>query len=100
MSDDVIELNGSESQTGSIRMKLDIELPHDEAMAVLGIVQDYKAKQKKEAEAAARKAEQERKRAEAEARKAAKAEAAKAKKADVADKKAAAEDKKDGQAKS
>ena len=84
MSDDtkpsIVELNGSESPTGSIRVKLDIELPHEAAMGILAIVHDYKDKVLKAAKAEARRTEQERKRAEAEARKAAKAEAAKAKK--------------------
>lgn len=84
MAEDIIELNGSGSSVGSIRVRLDIELPHDEAMQILQTVQGYKARLLKEQEAAARKADAERRKAEAEARKAAKTEAAKAKKAGAA----------------
>ncbi len=76
----IVELNGSESPNGSIRVKLDIELPHQEAMGILTIIHDYREKKIKAAKAEERKREQERKRAEAAARKAAKAEATKAKK--------------------
>lgn len=81
MSEEIVELNGSESPSGQIRVRLDLELPHDEAMQILETVHAYKDRKRKEDEAARRKAEAERKKAEAEARKAAKAEAAKAKKA-------------------
>ncbi|MBP5857375.1 hypothetical protein KAJ83_10175 [Marivibrio halodurans] len=81
MSDDIVELSGNESPPGQIRVKLDLELPHAEAMAVLGIVHDYKDKAKKQAEAERRRAEADRRKAEAAAKKAAQAEAAKAKKA-------------------
>jgi len=78
MSEEIVELNGAESPTGRIRVKLDLELPHSEAMAVLAIVHDYKDKAKKQAEAERRRAEADRRKAEAAAKKAAKAEAAKA----------------------
>ena len=55
MSDEkpeVIELNGSESPNGSIRVTLDIELPHAEAMGILTIVHEFKDKARKAKEAA------------------------------------------------
>ena len=84
MSDDVIELIGNETPTGSIRLRLDLELPHEQALQILQTVHDVKERQKKEAEAARRREEAERRKAEAEAKKAAKAEAEKAKKAAAA----------------
>jgi hypothetical protein len=81
MSDEIIELNGTGSPVGRIRVRLDIELPHEQAMAILGIVHDHKEEARKAAEAEAKRQAAERRKAEAEARKAAKAEAAKAKKA-------------------
>ena len=90
MSEDVVELIGSETPSGNIRVKLDIELPHEQAMQILSTVHDFKDRKRKEEEAARRKAEAERRKAEAEARKAAKAEAAKAKKGAAAKKAEAA----------
>ncbi|WP_421877442.1 hypothetical protein [Pacificispira sp.] len=80
MSDEVIELIGTETPTGSIRVRLDLELPHEQAMQILATVHDYKDRKQKEEEAARRREEAERRKAEAAARKAAKAEAAKVKK--------------------
>lgn len=97
MSDETVELIGSESPNGRIRVQLDLELPHEQAMQILGIVHDYKAKKLKEEQAAKRREEAERRKAEAAARKAAKAEAAKAKKAG-AKKAEAAEAEKDAKA--
>jgi FKBP-type peptidyl-prolyl cis-trans isomerase len=94
MSDDIVELSGNESANGRIRLKLDIDLPHDEAMAILGIVHDFKDTAKKQAEAERRRAEAERRKAAAAAKKAAKAEAAKAKKASAAKPAAKSEDSK------
>lgn len=94
MSDDtapsIVELVGSDSPNGKIRVKLDIELPHAEAMGILAIVHDHKEKLAKAAQAEERRRDQERKKAEAAARKAAKAEAAKARKPSAAPAKAAA----------
>jgi hypothetical protein len=81
MSEDIVELIGNETPAGHIRIRLDLELPHAQAMQILETVHAYKDKARKEEEAAARRAEAERRKAEAAARKAAKAEAAKAKKA-------------------
>lgn len=80
MSDEVIELSGNESATGRIRVRLDIELPHEQAMLILNTVHDYKDRAKREAEAAQRREDAERRKAEAAARKAAKAEASKVRK--------------------
>lgn len=80
MSDEVIELIGTETATGSIRVRLDLELPHEQAMQILATVHDYKDRKLKEEEAARRREEAERRKAEAAARKAVKAEAAKVKK--------------------
>jgi hypothetical protein len=84
MSDEIIELIGTESPNGHIRVRLDLELPHDQAMQILQAVHDYKDNLKKEADAKQRRDEAERRKAETEARKAAKAEAAKAKKSGAA----------------
>lgn len=81
MSEDVVELIGNETRGGQIRVRLDLELPHAQAMQILETVHAYKDKERKEREAEERRAEAERRKAEAAARKAAKAEAAKAKKA-------------------
>ncbi|MDF1749781.1 MAG: hypothetical protein P1V34_13000 [Alphaproteobacteria bacterium] len=80
MSNEIIELIGTESPNGHIRVRLDLELPHEQAMQILQTVHDYKDHQLKEEAAKHRRDEAERRKAEAEARKAAKAEAEKAKK--------------------
>ena len=79
MTEKTIELSGSETPTGQIHVKLDMILPHKQAMSVLEIVRDHQLAEKRATEAAARKEEAERRKVEAAARKAAKTEAAKAK---------------------
>ncbi|HAE00298.1 MAG TPA: hypothetical protein DCL95_13490 [Rhodospirillaceae bacterium] len=84
MSDEIIELIGTDSPNGHIRIRIDLELPHDQAMQILQTVHDYKDQKQKEEAARMRRDEAERRKAEAEARKAAKTEAAKAKKSGTA----------------
>lgn len=79
MSEKTIELSGSDTQTGQLHVKLDMVLPHKQAMAVLEIVREHQFAEKRAAELEAKRAEAELRKAEAAARKAAKAEAVKAK---------------------
>ncbi len=79
MTDKTIELSGSNTPGGQIHVKLDMVLPHKQAMAVLEIVREHQLAEQKADEAAAKREEAERRKAEAAARKAAKTEAAKAK---------------------
>lgn len=79
MSEKQVEFIGSETVTGRMRVKLDIELPHKDAMAILTVIRDHELAEQKAAEALKRKEEAEARKAEAAARKAAKTEAAKAK---------------------
>lgn len=81
MGEKTVELSGSGTPAGTMRVKLDLALPHPAAMAILKVVRDAEAQRRKEEEAAAKRAEAERKKAEEAARKAAKAEADKAAKA-------------------
>lgn len=79
MSEELIELIGSDSANGRIRVRLDIELPHDRAMQILKTVHSHKDQLRKEAEKAAAKAAADAKKAAELAKKSAKAESAKAK---------------------
>lgn len=79
MSEELIELIGSESENGRMRVRLDIELPHDRAMQILKTVHAHKDQLRKEADRAAAKAAAEAKKAADLAKKSAKAESAKAK---------------------
>ena len=68
MSDEIIELIGSDSPNGHIRIRIDLELPHDQAMQILQTVHDYKDQKQKEEAAKMRRDEAERRKAEAEGR--------------------------------
>lgn len=85
---DVIQLDGSNSPSGSIRVTLDLELPHAEAMTILDVVHAYKEKQRKVAEAAERRRLAEERKAAAAAKKATRSEAQQAKKSGGASKSA------------
>ena len=84
MSTDLIEMIGNDSRTGHIRVRLDLELPHEHALQILQIVQAFKDRQQKETKIRLRQEKAEREKAEAAARKAAKVEAEKAKKSESA----------------
>ncbi len=84
MSNDLIEMIGNDSPAGHIRLRLDLELPHEQAMQILQIVQAFKDRRQKEIKARERQEKAEREKAEAAARKAAKSEAEKAKKTESA----------------
>lgn len=92
MAENKVELIGSASPTGRIRVSLEMEMPHSAAMALLKIVRDVEAERVKQEEAARRREEARIAKAEEAARKAAAAEAAKAAKAAKDDKGEKADD--------
>lgn len=81
MTEKIIALIGTESPTGRIRLRLDMDLPHNAAMAILKIVHDVEADRHKAEEAARKRAEAQRAKLEEAERKAAAQESARAAKA-------------------